>query len=489
MGFKPDMRISPAGLSRRFLPVPSLFLWIIFWIVLWIIVASGPLSADIVHLKNGGKIEGQVIKQTPTEIHIRTKFGSIMKFPRSQVIRIEKKMNVWDEYEILRNKTKNTDAAGLFNLYHWCMKHGLKREAVRVLEEVLQADPDHEGAHRLKGEVKIQGKWLNPDAARAAGFHLHEGKWLTHDKLMKARGFVRWGSKWITKSEYNRMEVKLTMEKLLNMELTVVNSEHFGVRTRFPKHHAERLLEYSESAYKAFMEIIPYPKKSLKNWSRIQIWLFDNLDSYQLFFDKFLWPKKNVTKQEDYNYYREAGNCNFHYPHPIIVLRRSSALPKFSDQAALTIHNIGHVMLHRMKKSIYPPDWLEEGLGHLMEEKIFGVSRIFCQMPGKLTRKEIFIPGWRNSGKWKQKMSLLLIPNAVPPWKTLMKKPLGGMNSKELAKVYGVLRMIIKKKPKALRAFLDKATKHSWVQVFQDATGWSPDDVDKELAQFIRTHY
>ncbi|MBN2490700.1 MAG: hypothetical protein JXQ29_07615 [Planctomycetes bacterium] len=455
----------------------------------WLAVTASVGLADIIHLRNGGRIEGRVIQETPTHIHVRTRFGSVMRFARDQVARIEKTIDIRDEYETRRAAIKPTDAASLFELHRWCKDNGLTHEAETLLEEVLQADPDHAGAHELKGEVKIRGKWLRPADAEAAGYRLHGGKWLDHDEYMRATGHVPWGSQWITESEYDRLKVKTDMEALLNMELTVVNSAHFGVRTRFPPEHAENLLRLAEQAYDAFLEAIPYPEDAIRNWARIQIYLFGTLEEYQTFFDKYIWPRRYVTREEHYVHYREAGNCMFFFPHPIIALRRSPALPKFADQAALAVNNIGQVMLHRMRKEIYPPDWLQEGMGHFVEEKIFGHCRIFTIMPGQLSSQELIVPDWRNSQDWRKRINRLLVPGEVPSWKVIMKKPLGGINTKELAKVYAVIRMILRKKPGALRAFLDRATKHSWEAVFEEAVGWTPEQIDQELVAFIQENY
>lgn len=476
-------------MSQPSRPSSAAFTRLLGLAILALALLAAPLLADIIHLKNGGRIEGRIIKQTPTEVHVRTKFGTVMKLKPAQIKRIEKKRDIWDDYERERNKVKNNDADGLFALYQWCKQNGMKHEAARVLDEVLQANPDHPAVHQMRGEVNIAGKWMKPEQAKAAGYRLHEGKWLTHDAFMKATGHVRWGSKWITEAEYDRLKIKTEMESLLNMELTVENSAHFGVRTRFPKEHALEILRLCEVAYDEFMKVLPYPKDSLKRWKRIQIYLFADLEEFQLFFDRFIWPKRYVTKEHHYEYYREAGNCNFYFPHPIIVLRRSPALPKFKDQCALIVHNVGHVMLHRMKKSIYPPDWLEEGLGHYLEQKVFGHARIFCLWPGRLSTKELIVPGWRNTADWKKKANRLLVPGEVPPWKTLMMKPLGGMTTKELAKVHFVLLMIIEEKPKALRAFLDTATEHSWVKVFAEAVGWSPEEVDRQLERYLKEKF
>lgn len=454
------------------------------------LVALGAVArADIIHLRNGGKIEGKVVKRTATEVVIKTKFGGTMKLPASKVLRIEKTTSVWDEYATRRAKIKATDAKGLFGLYEWCVEKKLTTKAKAVLNEVLSADPNHEAARAANGEIRVGGKWITPDEAKAAGYKLHEGRWLTHDEFMKATGHVKFGSKWIPERDYDKLHTKREMERVLNMELTVENSEHFGVRTRFPASHAKELLKHAEAAYDAFMKLIPYPPSSRRRWRRIEIYLFAELEEYQAFFDNFVFPKKLITDANLYEHYRDAGNCNLFYPRPIIVLRQSPALPEFKDQTALAIHNIGHMMLHRMRKDIYPPDWLEEGMGHWCEESVFGAARIFTLMPGKLTHRQLIVPGWRNSVNWRKKINRLLVPGEVPQWKVLMKKPLGGMTTKELAKVWAVLHMIADEKPKTLAAFLERATEHSWEQVFIETVGWTPAQVDTNLAAYIRRKF
>lgn len=445
--------------------------------------------ADIVHLKSGGKIEGRVIEKTATMIVVETASGTKMRIPRASVARIEKTRDVWAEYAERRRKVEKGDADGLFKLYEWCVANGMKGEAPRVLEEVLVADPDHAGARKVKGEVRIRGKWFTPEEAKKAGFKEHDGEWLTNDEFMKATGHVKLGDKWITEREHDRLYTKAKMEELLQMELVVENSEHFGVRSRFPRAHAKELLQLCEKAYDAFMKLIPYPKASLKKWRRIEIYAFAEHEEYQAFFDSFVWPKHYMTKEDLYLHYRDAGNCNLYYPRPMIVLRRSAALPKFKDQAALAVHNVGHVMVHRFRRDVYPPDWLEEAMGHWCEEQVFGVARIFTLMPGQMSHAELIVPGWRNSIKWRQQMGRLLVPGEAPPWKTLMRRPLGGINTKHQAKVYAVLRMIADKKPEALATFLEKATEHSWERVFAEATGWTPEEVDKQLADYIREKF
>ena len=38
------------------------------------------------------------------------------------------------------------------------------------LGEVLSGDPEHPAARKLRGQVKVGGKWLTPEQARAAGY-------------------------------------------------------------------------------------------------------------------------------------------------------------------------------------------------------------------------------------------------------------------------------------------------------------------------------
>ena len=61
----------------------------VFSLVACLCLASGAAGADVVHLRNGGKVEGRV-KDLGDKLEIETATG-VVTLPKDQVERVEKK--------------------------------------------------------------------------------------------------------------------------------------------------------------------------------------------------------------------------------------------------------------------------------------------------------------------------------------------------------------------------------------------------------------
>jgi len=158
--------------------------------------ACAPLAlADIVHLTNGGTIEGKVT-QRDGKVIIEQPNGVIV-IPASRVERIERKPCDLEIFEDLRARVdvKAPGAADRFvELARWCQQHKMENQARDCWRRALDFDPDHA-------------------AARAVlGFTRHEGRWLTEEELAQARGMVRHGDAWVT-PEAKADLVRLQAEK------------------------------------------------------------------------------------------------------------------------------------------------------------------------------------------------------------------------------------------------------------------------------------
>jgi hypothetical protein len=158
--------------------------------------AYAPLSrADIVHLTNGGTIEGKVTERDGKVI-IEQPNGVIV-IPASRVEHIERKPCNLEIYEGLRAQVdvKAPGAADRFaELARWCQQRNMGNQARDGYRRALDFDPDCA-------------------AARAAlGFVRHEDRWLTGEELAQARGMVRHGDAWVT-PEAKADLVRLQAEK------------------------------------------------------------------------------------------------------------------------------------------------------------------------------------------------------------------------------------------------------------------------------------
>ena len=119
---------------------------------------AGALWADKVHLKTGGTLEGEVTR-SGDKVVVTTKFGS-MTFRADEVLSVERVASAEEEYNARTQALKPDDAQAHYQLALWCLEKGLKEQADTEARAALAADPNHEGAHRLLGQVLLRGRWV-----------------------------------------------------------------------------------------------------------------------------------------------------------------------------------------------------------------------------------------------------------------------------------------------------------------------------------------
>jgi len=122
-----------------------------------------PIRGDVIHLKNGGRMEGRVTQQGEM-ITIEYRGGSIVVHSQS-VLRIEKKELAEQIFANRLHKAAN-DADACVKLAEWAFKKDLNREYVQALRCALLIDPGHIKARRLLRTYKIHYAHL-PDNAKA----------------------------------------------------------------------------------------------------------------------------------------------------------------------------------------------------------------------------------------------------------------------------------------------------------------------------------
>ncbi|HOX06230.1 MAG TPA: hypothetical protein PK280_07505 [Planctomycetota bacterium] len=153
-----------------------------------------PALADVVHLKSGKKFEGTVEDKGDTVV-VRLESGSRFTFNREDVDRIELKTPPWETYEQKAAGLKPGDAAGHLELAKWCRDSGLSSRMQKELDLVIKAEPDNAEARALLGHEKVDGKWLSREEA------------------LKARGFVQVDGVWLGPKEYEAHRQKVEAEE------------------------------------------------------------------------------------------------------------------------------------------------------------------------------------------------------------------------------------------------------------------------------------
>lgn len=117
--------------------------------------------ADIVHLKNGRTLRGDVTYEDDSLV-ITTRFGSVI-LRRDEVLRVEHEATPQEQYREKAKAVAPDDVEGHYRLALWCEEQGLKEQAAREARAALAADPEHEGAHHLLGHVRFEGRWVTTE--------------------------------------------------------------------------------------------------------------------------------------------------------------------------------------------------------------------------------------------------------------------------------------------------------------------------------------
>lgn len=156
------------------------------------ILVSAPAWADEVVLNNGAVFSG-VVREQGGKVHVEVDFGT-MTFNRSQVRSIIRSENPIREFG--RRKAEASDADGCFELGLWAREKGLKTRARDMFRKAIGLNPDHERARTALGYLRFDGRWL------------------TEDEFMVARGFIKQRGEWLKRETVERREDTAARERI-----------------------------------------------------------------------------------------------------------------------------------------------------------------------------------------------------------------------------------------------------------------------------------
>jgi hypothetical protein len=145
------------------------------------ILVSSPAAADVVHLKNGQRLEGVAV-EAGDEVAIRSAVGEL-RLPARLVDRIERGETLEDRAMRRLERLEANDVDGRLALAMELDQAGANTLSRRILDEVLVLDPDHPGARRGLGYVRCDGEWLHEEDCHAKrGEVLYQGRWVGVDE-------------------------------------------------------------------------------------------------------------------------------------------------------------------------------------------------------------------------------------------------------------------------------------------------------------------
>jgi hypothetical protein len=191
-------------------------------LLLALLAAPPAVHGDVVHLKNGGRIEGEITVEG-TKIRVRSLRGETT-IAADQIDRIDRDHE--DPYEVWCRLEEEAKAAATPEAWLAAADHAARHSAPRYIraavEGAVAALPDDADAERVATLAAAYADalrdealplWrrvllLDPEhaaARRALGYHRLDGRWVTEDEFQAAQGNVKFEGAWMPSVERDRI--------------------------------------------------------------------------------------------------------------------------------------------------------------------------------------------------------------------------------------------------------------------------------------------
>ena len=357
------------------------------------VVCLPAVLADVVKLKSGGTIQGEIIDETADEVTVKTGGGQ-MKVPRANIASIELTEDLYDTYREKLAATKPYDAEAHYKLGLWCRESGLETESVERFEKVLMLNPNHDAARKALGYEVEGGEWVRraktgeplaepvdePDDEADDGQTVVEhpdppvdppAVPKPDDKNDIAEGDPEGGK---TEPETEGTDTRTEAEKKRDRAIEEfdrrhstwktayeVKSAHYLVKTNAGKRVGDRAALAMERLYYTYKERFGIAGRP----SRLEVYIFRT----QSEFLNYSWKEGVFISRGVLGYYRFSGGKE------IVTFYNEGEFNTF----AVLFHEGTHQFVDLVCSK--PPIWVNEGLAVYFENSVFEGRQLVTNIP------------------------------------------------------------------------------------------------------------
>lgn len=419
----------------------------------WLAAAAG---ADVIHYRDGRKVEGEIVERTATHIKVKTDFGTV-KIAHADIERIEERLTPAQTLAAERAKIPDDDAGSLYQLAQWAGEHGLPKERLALMREVIAADSNHREANEALGRTRVDGVWLDPeelddylaareDEMRAKGLLFHDGKWRPEDEVMRARGFLLLGDEWLPRRDVETHVAVQDLESLVGWSVGATQGKHVTVftdpDTPFPEEHIHRLDGLVED-FIALLELDEEQRERVTQYD-VPIYLLPDFELVPQLLDSEFFDRYPHSDEAHESFY--SKNCfGYHWPRPFIALVEGphlNARGRYDhNRLAFLAHQLVELLVERVKGSRDAPPWLRVGLtayydGIVTEEDGPMIISTDGSPPD-------WARGWRDMWDWRKRLADEDEVAAVDPLRNYFTMPWQNMDSKDVGICWSVTHFLL----------------------------------------------
>lgn len=428
-----------------------------------------------------------------------------------------------DSFRDRLSRIDRSDTKALYDLALWCQQKKKVTEFKEVLEIILRADPDHEGANKGLGRVKFEGSWMTRErraeilAARRAekmkafglveyqgawvtlkeremlekGMVFRNGRWVTPEEVKSAEGYLREDGQWVKKDDIAAIRRMKGFHKQHDVVTAFHSSDHFVLFSEFGDAFNQRLAGKLEKGYRWFETVFGKTRGfGFVGGRKIVVAVFDERGSFESYVAYFSSYQENMTADWS-RQARQVLGFAWWDPDCYSVTYRG---PREEDEVAGQIlHQVGHILINRKGYNFhFLPPWLDEGFSALLEFEASQANWAFC-IQGRNLISSVNMDDLFSDTGWIGVLDSLVDKGYDPPFSQLMIKSMDQMDADDVAKAMGLVRFLVGLGEGKLAGLLDLIQRHvpremeSWndpfvVQVQLDALsqvlGATPEEVE-----------
>jgi hypothetical protein len=156
------------------------------WSASLLLALSTRPFADVITLKDGRVLEGEIVQDDDKGLKIKLK-GGALSIDRKDVASIQRKSTPAQEYKERLAKLNVTSAGAQAELGVWAGSQGLDAEAVQHCLEAWKLDPTLKAAS---------------DELERQDYHLESGAWKSPDAYYPVRGYLKLDGHWYKPLEH-----------------------------------------------------------------------------------------------------------------------------------------------------------------------------------------------------------------------------------------------------------------------------------------------
>ena len=181
-------------------------------IALVLALAAAPALGDVLFLKGGGRVTGEIVNETEEAVTVDIGGGK-MTVPKSSVVRVETSVSPLQQYRAQAAGIAPADVEGWRKLGRWAAGQGLATQAREAFGKVKAVVPN------------------DPEANQALGLVLLDGHWVTEKESFQARGFVQFEGEWMMPAE---------RQAILNERQSIAEADRQALEAQIQAEQAER---------------------------------------------------------------------------------------------------------------------------------------------------------------------------------------------------------------------------------------------------------